>query len=265
MSDGTLARRRIHPDWKKEGPELKGTLVDLQRAYRLVPRRESQRQFCFVMCWDSSVNRVRVAEHYGQPFGATAAVNNFSRLGRAIEALFIHFLIVALSQFFDDCTMVETSIVIEFARSAVEGGLAILGLPFACKQMPSSIFTSLGVEVNLNEIFTGQRITVHNVAKRVGDIFTEIDDVERSGKLLPARAGKLRGRLGFAGAQHFGRTGKYGLRALSSRQYQTAPPNTLDQQLKFALDRWKEYVLRDCAPAHRAGAQAERDPGDPLH
>jgi hypothetical protein len=241
MSDGAMVRRRVHPDWKRAKPELKGTLVDLQRAYRLVPRKESQRHFCFVMFWDSSVNRVRVAEHYGQPFGATAAVNNFNRLGRAIEGLFIHFLLVALSQYFDDFTIVEPDSVIESARDAVEGGLRILGLPFVCKQPPSCIFTSLGVEVNLSEVFTEQRITVHNSKKRVIDILSEIDDIERGGKLPPARAGKLRGRLGFAGAQHFGRTGKYGLRALSVRQYQAAPPYPLDQQLKFALSWWREY------------------------
>ena len=91
FSDGVVNTGVLHEAWKG-GLNLKGYLADLKKAYRQVPRRESQRWVSFIAFWHTILNKVMFAEHLGQPFGSSAAVNNFNRLGRALQALFVKLL-----------------------------------------------------------------------------------------------------------------------------------------------------------------------------
>eukprot|EP00971_Amphidinium_carterae_P290674 5772190-Amphidinium_carterae.1 len=58
----------------------------------------------------------------------------------------------------------------------------------------------------------GGRIQVMNLPRRVSSILQEFDEIELADKLPPARAARLRGKLGFAGSQLYGRVGKVGLK-----------------------------------------------------
>ena len=54
----------------------------------------------FIIFYNNLLGRVMAAEHMAMPFGATAAVNNFNRLGRALLVLFVKLLGVSVSQYF---------------------------------------------------------------------------------------------------------------------------------------------------------------------
>eukprot|EP00971_Amphidinium_carterae_P334007 6469077-Amphidinium_carterae.1 len=95
----------------------------------------------------------------------------------------------------------------------------LLGWQFTSKAPPSEVFDTLGVRFDLSGMVGSGRFWVRNLPRRVSSILQELDEIELAGELLPARAARLRGRLGFAGSQLFGRVGKVGLRVLSDRQY----------------------------------------------
>eukprot|EP00971_Amphidinium_carterae_P312694 6214866-Amphidinium_carterae.1 len=77
-----------------------------------------------------------------------------------------------------------------------KGYLGLLGWLFTARSPPSEVFDTLGVRFDLTEMVCSGRFSVRNLPSR----------------LLPARAARLRGCLGFAGSQLFGRLGKVGLR-----------------------------------------------------
>ena len=80
---------------------------------------------------------------------------------------------------------------------------------------------------------------------RVEQLSSMIRDVLESGKLTPAMAGKLWGRLGFSCTQMFGRFGRANLRPFSRRQHEHRQ-FWLNHQLTSSL-RWWLQIL-SCSP-----------------
>ena len=146
----------------------------------------------------------------GQPFGATAAVLNFNRVARAIKAVFVRLLHFATSQFYDDFTVIEPRASATTGRELWEEAMAVLGWKIECKVLPGAEFISLGVQFNLAEAMMNGRLVIRNTAKRIADLKREIVEVLRADELRPGRAASLRGKLGFAATQAFGRSGRAG-------------------------------------------------------
>ena len=99
FSNGEVWEGRLHNEWTLESLELFGFLMDLKHAYRLCPRRASQRALAFIAYWNAEVSGVELGEHLGQPFGGSACVNNFLRLGAAIRNVLEGSLFFVLTQF----------------------------------------------------------------------------------------------------------------------------------------------------------------------
>ena len=175
------------------GLNLKGYLADLKKAYRQVPRRESQRSVSFIAFWHTILNKVMFAEHLGQPFGSSAAVNNFNRLGRALQALFVKLLQVCTLQYYDDCTGVEPEVLAKHSMDTIMAGLAILGFAVECKGEPNGVYTLLGIVIDTTRADSERLLEVRNSATCEKKIRSEINDILASNNLPPGRAGKLRG------------------------------------------------------------------------
>ena len=203
LSSGEILEGTLHEEWTEENLALNGFLADLKHAYRLVPRPASQRCLAFVAYWNSEFDEVEFGEHLGQPFGASAAVLNFNRLGRAIFSILQGSLYFVLSEYFDDYTVNEPEGVVHHGRKALVQALDFLGFPCECKQMPSPSYVSLGVKFDLEKVMSEGTLTIANSSQRVADLMSELDDIEKEGVLLPACSGKLRSRLGFSSAQYF--------------------------------------------------------------
>ena len=240
LSDGRLLEGERHAGWG-EGPLLQGCLEDLVAAYRQVPRRESQRAFFTVVYWDCDANGIRAAEHLGQPFGASAAVNNFNRLGRGLRALLVRLLRIPATQYYDDFTLVD---VLGPATGAlVERALALLGFRATSKGDAQPVFDSLGINFDLRNAIGKGYVVISNTERRRESILALLDEIEEAGRLPPALAASLRGKLGFFGSQLFGRVGRAGLRPLVERQYAGPGPCALTPPLRRVLSFWRALVL----------------------
>ena len=242
LKDGTPLSATPHPSWKSQTSTLVGCLQDMKAAYRQVPRRESQSHFFLVAYWDADVGEPRIAEHFGQPFGASAAVNNFNRLARAIRAVLVWLLWFPLTQYYDDYTVIEPGVVAATSKRLFERAVAILGWNFECKVSPSESFVSLGVQFNVGRVLSHGCLTICNTERRVANLAFELNLIKKEGLLSPARAASLRGKLGFAFSQTFGKVGRAGLRPLTDRQYSPGGTKTLTPQLLLSFEFWNSLL-----------------------
>ena len=102
---------------------------------------------------------LEVALGHFEPFGSSAAANNFNHLGRALQALFIKLLQVCTSQFYDYYTGVEPEVLAKHSMDTIMAGLAILGFAVECKGEPNGAYASLGIVIDT----TGaERVTFRN-------------------------------------------------------------------------------------------------------
>ena len=100
-------------------------------------------------------------------------------------------------------------------------------------------------------------------AKRKTEIVAEIDGILVSKILEPGRAGKLKGKLGFASSQLWGKVGRAFFLAISERQYikfyEPTIHSGLSRALELALIQWKS-LIKDGPP--RAITPASGKPAD---
>ena len=232
----------VHESWTTDGLSLVGYLQDMKAAYRQLPRRESQKSMFLIAYWDCERSCPVVAEHFGQPFGAKAAVVNFNRLARALRAILVAFLFFALTQYFDDFTIVEPSQIAAQGKVFFDRAVKILGWSFECKVDPSHLFVSLGVPFDVSRVLPFGSLVLSNTDRRVANILFELNSILKGGALSPARAASLRGKLGFAFSQVFGRAGRAGLRLLTERQYSHSRDSSLSKPMLMSFEFWKAFL-----------------------
>ena len=80
-----------------------------------------------VAAWDPKVQHYRLFLSPALPFGAVASVYAFNRVARALRAVFVRFLGLSVTNYFDDYPQVEPEMTAETARWAAEEAAAILG------------------------------------------------------------------------------------------------------------------------------------------
>eukprot|EP00972_Heterocapsa_arctica_P081399 11998489-Heterocapsa_arctica.AAC.1 len=83
----------------------------------------------------------------------------------------------------------------------MEKAVALLGWVVECKSPPKSSYVSLCVQFEVAKVMLGGELVVKNTLARIAALKDEVRGILAAGKLTPAQAGTLRGRLGFAAAQ----------------------------------------------------------------
>ena len=82
--------------------------------------------------------------------------------------------------------------------------------------------------------------------QRKEDLLEEIEAIFEAdggrGKLLPAHASKLRGKLGFGATHFWGKIGRAFLRAITERQYTKSRREDLNDALRASLSQWTKII-----------------------
>ena len=99
-------------------------------------------------------------------------------------------------------------------------------------------------------------------ASRKVEISDELESILKSNVLEPGRAGKIKGKLGFATSQLWGKIGRAFFLAISERQYiryyDPTVHSALGLALVLALKQWQKLIAagppRKIGPASRAPA-----------
>ena len=102
--------------------------------------------------------------------------------------------------------------------------------------------SALGVEFNLEKATDGI-IEVRNTERRKRELDSQISDAISEGKLSSAASHSLKGRLGFAEGQRFGRSTRKLVNELGKHSLATPRNGTLSFDTLFALKFVKEKIL----------------------
>ena len=197
--------------------ELVVRTFDLSSAYRQIALNSEGRSVAYIRVFNPVTGRWALFQVLVLPFGAIRSVHSFLRLARAIWWLGTVGCSLPWSSFFDDYIVFSTPPLAKNTELSVAALFNLLGWLFAQegrKCMPfSAQCEALGVILDLSESLSGIA-KVYNTKSRIEEIKAEIERILEKGWISQVEAQKLRGRMQFADAQVFGRTGKRCTRAL---------------------------------------------------
>ena len=234
---------------------LLARMWDLESAYRQLARSPSHSSFTVIAAWDPDDEIYKYFEQPPLGFGASASVLSFKWVASALKAVLIDIFSVALTNFYDDFTILEVEVLATNAREVVEQVFHLLG--WRLKELPdlSSETSPLGAVLNLDHCRKGFA-TIRNKESRVKEIIQSIDDAGATAVVPSDLLPRLRGRLLFARSLSFGRCGGVALRALGSAIV-TNDKRTISIQgeLARALFSLRQHLLgarpREIRVAHR--------------
>lgn len=200
-------------------PELHVRTFDLSSAYRQIGLSKHGREFSFIRVFDPTCNAPRLFQGTVLPFGAVRSVHSFLRCARALWWIGVVGCKLLWTSFYDDFICVSQLPLCNCAELTVIALFKLLGWAFAesgDKCVPFGCHAeALGVLFNLKDSCQGAAF-VTNTEKRIDELCAEIQSVLDSGKLMRKHAQRLRGRMLFADAQIYGRTGRRCLAVLGA-------------------------------------------------
>jgi len=208
--------------------------ADIASAFRRIPLMPEHRWAAGIMYMNGS--RVMSSQHLSCPFGATASVHNWERVGRLLRKVARVLLHIALFEYVDDYFAAERPEVAEhamrcFARvvRALMGTAAIA----ADKLMFGSTLEVLGVVINLSD----DRFTLCPCQKKLKKCLDVMHAALADGGMLRRGcASKLAGRLQWSTQYLFHRLGRAMLRPIFAQCH--AGDRSVGSDLRVALSWW---------------------------
>ena len=190
---------------------------DPTSAYRQIGLNEMGRRYSYLRVYDPNDDCVKVFQAAVLPFGAVS-VRTFLRCARALWWLGVvgcHFM---WTSFYDDFSAFTRPGLLNNTQLAIIAFFKLTGWLFAedgDKCMPfGAMCEGLGVVFYLEHSSVGVA-KICNTASRVTELCADIDKVLSERVLSSKTAQRLRGRMQFADAQIFGKTGRRCLRVLA--------------------------------------------------
>ena len=198
--------------------DLSVRTFDLKSAYRQIGLHREGREHGYVAVFCPQQKTSCFFQSLVLPFGATRSVHAFLRLARAVWWLGARLLSIIWTNFYDDFIVFSPPELESNTGSAVASLLKILGWIFATSGKKASPFSSscraLGIVFNLQ--LSGSGVAeLANTGERVKEICELLKSAINDGFISGANARRLHGRMVFADAQLFGRTGKRCMQVLS--------------------------------------------------
>ena len=191
---------------------------DLKSAYRQIGLHHEGREAAYVAVYCPVKKTSFFFQALVLPFGATRSVHSFLRLARSIWWLGVTLLSIIWTSFYDDYIVFNPPQLEKSTGSAVSSPLRLLRWIFATEGNKAAPFSpsckALGIKFDLKASCTGFTELV-NTEERVLGLCASLNEVIADGFISGAMARKLHGRMVFADAQLFDRTGKRCVQVLS--------------------------------------------------
>ena len=192
---------------------------DLKSAYRQVGLSAEGRDFAFLKVYNPKQRRFDLFQSTVLPFGAVRSVHSFLRLSRAIWWIGVVGMGLMWTSFYDDFICATPEYLAINAEQSSVALFKLTGWLFAeegdkCRPFGHSC-EALGVVFNVSNALTGS-ICIQNTERRVAELVADLLEVIQLRQLGQKQAQRLRGRMQFADAQIYGKTGRRCMRVLSS-------------------------------------------------
>ena len=218
--------------------DLRGKTLDLKSAYRQLPVSEEHLRYSLFTIPSADGYNKMIFRAFAMPFGSVHSVHFFLRTARALWAIGASCLSLLWSNFYDDYVFFSPSQLTDSSERASCLFFDMLGWDYdrdGDKCVPFAQFVeALGVRIDLVES-SNMRAFVSNTASRISELTTEIDGVLKDDKLTREHALRLRGRLGFAEGQIFGRTCRKTLKLVTEFAYSSSHCLKLTSTLRKSL------------------------------
>ena len=222
--------------------------VDLKAAYRQLPLSDDSADVAIIRIYNISGG----IEYYIQralPFGGASSVAHFNSWSRWIWLTCVKAGRVLWTNFYDDFPVTAPRVLAPSSAVYIKTVLRLLGVLFD-EEGPKSLEWKtyadlLGVRISVEKLATEGHVVVTNKPERVVELDEAISNFLFRGNMTHAEAASLRGRLGFAEGQLFGREANSALKMLreggdSSSTRSRVP---LNEGLRKALIVIRERVV----------------------
>ena len=191
---------------------------DLKSAYRQIGLHREGRATAYVAVYNPKRKTSCFFQALVLPFGSTRSVHAFLRLAKSVWWLGVKLLSIVWTNFYDDFIVLSEPRLESNTGNAVASLLKLLGWVFATSGKKAEPFgtscKALGIQFDLSQSSSGVAELV-NTEERVDELCALLNEVVSEKFISGATARRLHGRMVFADAQLFGRTGKRCMRVLS--------------------------------------------------
>ena len=227
-----------------KSPRLLGRSFDLKSAYRQLAVADSSLKWARLAVFCPDDRQTHCFQQFSLPFGAKASVVAFLRCARLIQWLGLQ-LSLMVTCYFDDYVCVSSPQLSKNSEMTFETILELLGWKYdksgdKADSMTSEV-SALGVQLDLSRTGNGV-LLVSNTEKRKDDLCRLMGETLARGTLTSSEAASLRGRLGFAEGQLFGRAIRKLINVLGSHVLQPQAKKNLPEATKIALERVAERI-----------------------
>ena len=189
-------------------PKMLGRTYDLKSAYKQFPLAATDRDLLriAVNCPGNPQSKLMGANVL--PFGAVGSVAGFLRVSMAVWYIGLRGLSIYWSAFYDDFSVVTSTVLENSTAWACESLFRLLGLKFAedgakCQPFASS-FKMLGVVMDLSDA-SSCCVRIGNTPERSKELAEHLTTHLQSGAMGSKEAERLRGRMIFFEGFSFGR------------------------------------------------------------
>ena len=206
-----FAGNRRHQDHAEA--RIVAKMWDLESAYRQLPRAPGHASLTVIACWSPELGEHIFFEQTPLAFGASSSVLSFNWAAEALKMILIQTFAIAVTNFYDDYTVIELEALAANAKEIVDQVFTLLG--WNLKELPDFAAESspLGAVLDLSRCRDGLAV-IRNKPSRVAEIVESIN-AAGSAAMVPADLlPRIRGRLLHARSLSFGRCGGDALRAL---------------------------------------------------
>ena len=186
---------------KKAGRrKIRAWVLDERKAYRQIGIRPDQRKYSVVAFKHFETGKIAYFIMIGHSFGLVSAVYNYNRRSALIDEILRSIFGLVCFNFYDDKFGFEPEDTIESANQVARDVHTWLGAQFdEAKCQSGDRVDILGITYDLEQFL----LLIKD--KRKDEIIAEIDGILEAKILEPGRAGKLKGKLGFAASQLWGK------------------------------------------------------------
>ena len=240
----TIARTMKELRAKGLPTSLLGRSFDLKSAYRQLAVSDKSLKWARLAVFSPADKQTHCFQQYSLPFGARSSVVAFLRCARMLQWLALK-LDIIVTCYFDDYVCISGPSLASNTAKCFETLLDLLGWKYdksgdKADEMSDTI-AALGVVFDLNRTKEGS-VVVSNTEKRKADVCSQIQEAVQKGCITQHAAASLKGRLGFAEGQLFGRGVKRLINELGKHALHPPRGNVLQESTLQALSDVAERI-----------------------
>ena len=201
-------------------PNVELGLDDLFAAYRRVPT--SQNEFMIAAVWCPAWDEPAFFEVHGHAFGLVSSVVNFNRVPHLLCVAAARLFAAPVDHFFDDYLTVDLAVGRGSAQLCVDELHKAVRLELEPKKRKLSDVqqVELGVACDLRRAASHREVSLAPTPDRIDEFIADLEACERAGRMDPAEAESLFGRISFMLSSVAGAVGRAATQPLLQRSHE---------------------------------------------